>query len=570
MANRRLRHAPHTATEEFHQALRRLFAPLCVHEDHFHVQLVIGRGALQPEEAAVETSQPPAQFAAQTSAVLQQQLVHHVPRSCVLHLFVTDKRFLNRELGDRLYQRFLREWLVCRPAEREAVTTLFQRMVMTKPYFVFLAYVYSMDCLHTVAVRTMAFLRFERYDTDYLLRRLRLYPPERLHALLDGVTASLLGDLHRFLFGVDLRLPVLHPTSSPCLALLRAKRFDARADLAVYHRNQWRHQRQPRSPQLRGLIAALRRHAGQVPCGNPLYVLARQAVQTFCDTCPRYLVPLRALGLHDETRGGGSTAAAAAVGHAGAGQQARHVEPTKIVLFALSAALRGGLIGSVIDLPLWCLCRLKCERHLDARSLVAVVCRQCGHCLNLGKEKLHCQQNFPLNSMFYYRDRQEKSVIFNTHAELVHCSLCGSQRVVRQRVYELVSETLFGQRCVRVGWKAVLGLNAACAVYDHRLAFDVILPCAARTCDSTVVVRDVTVPRLLRLTSHGHGLLCARCQTGEYRDSCLESEDGAPLCRGCALVKQTACHVGGHIVQQARGGLAAASSSSSPHGLPHV
>ncbi|AAM00699.1 protein UL49 [Panine betaherpesvirus 2] len=539
------------AGDAFHEALLRLFGPLCVHDDHFHVQLVIGRGALQLDEVPVHPAQAPTQLAAQTPSVFQQQLQHQPQRACVLHLFVTDKRFLNRELGDRLYQRFLREWLLCRPAEREAVTSVFKRLVMTKPYFVFLAYVYSMNCFHAVSA-TVAFLRFERYDARYLYRRLRLYPADKLNALLDGVTASLLGDLHRFLFGADLRLPVLHPTSSPCLALLRAKRFEGRPDLPVYHRNEWTRDRQPRSPQLEALIAALRRHAGQVPCGNPLYVLARQAVQTFCDTCPRYLVPLRSLGLHDETRVGFSAGAGAGGQASGVAKQARQVEPTKIVLYGLGVALRGGLIGSVIDLPLWCLCRLKCERHLDGRSLVAVVCRQCGHCLNLGKEKLHCQQNFPLNSMFYYRDRQEKSVIFNTNAELVHCSLCGSQRVVKQRVYELVSETLCGLRCIRVGWKAVLGLNAACAVYDHRLTFDVILPCASRTCDSTVVVRAVTVPRLLRLTWHGHGLLCSRCQTGEYRDSCLESEDGAALCRGCALVKQTACHVGHHHHQHQR------------------
>ncbi|AEV80596.1 protein UL49 [Cercopithecine betaherpesvirus 5] len=489
-------------SRDFQSALWRLFTPLCVHDDHFHVQMVIGRGASYTEE-----------------------------RACALQLFVTDKRFLNRELGDRLYQRFLHEWLACGPVEREAVTTLFQRLVMTKPYFMFLAYVYSMSCFHGVS-RTVAFLRFERYDADYVYLRLQQYPAEKLSALLDSMTSSALGDLHRFLFGVDLRLPVLNQTSSPCLSLLRAKRYDGRADLAVYHRNEWTRRRKPRSAQLGSLVAALRRHAGPVPCGNPLYVMARQAMQSFCNTCPRYLVPLRALGLNDEVR---------------AHKQPRPLEPTKIVMYGLAVALRGGLIGSVIDIPLWCLCRLKCERHLDARSLIAVVCRQCGHCLNLGKEKLHCEQNFPLNSMFYYRDRQEKSVIFNTNAELVHCSLCGSQRVIKERVYEVVSETICGQRCLRVGWKAVLGLNAACAVYDHLVTFDIILPCSARTCDSTVVVRSVTIPRLLKLTCHGQGPLCSRCQAGEYRDSCLELEDCGSLCRGCALVKQTACHGSSHV-----------------------
>ncbi|AEV80755.1 protein UL49 [Aotine betaherpesvirus 1] len=486
--------------------LMQLFVPLCVHDDNFHLRLAIA-GVAREEELA----------------------------QCVLSMFITDKRFLHREHSDRLYQRFLGLWSACPPSQREVLNVMFKRIVMTKQYFLFLAYVYLLYCLHKLS-SVVSFMRFEQYDASHVHRGLLAYPGEKLNALLENVNLTLLNDVHRFLFRVDLRLPISTQISSPCLSLLRAKRYDSTNDLIVFHNNVWLRRRKRRSPQVEDFVGALRRRSGQVPCGNPVYVIAKYAVENFCVRCPRYLVPLRGLSLNDDAVRAARSEAAGA-------------EPSKIVLHGLSIALRRGLIGSVIELPVLCFCGLKCERHLTPNSLVAVVCRHCGHCLNLGKEKLQCDQNFPLNSMFYYRDRQEKSVIYDTNAELIHCSLCGSQRLVKERVYEAAWDEVYGFRCLRVQWKAVVGLNAACAVYDGRAGLDVIVPCSSRACDSTAVLRACMAARLLRLTTHGSAFLCQRCQTAaEPRDTCLDDENCAERCSACTVVARLPCQRQQHYV----------------------
>ncbi|AEV80910.1 protein UL49 [Saimiriine betaherpesvirus 4] len=482
----------------YRDLLMELFVPLCVHDDRFHLQLAVG-GTVRGEELM----------------------------DCVLTMFITDKRFLPRELSDRFYQRFLVLWSSCSLQQREALNFTFKRIVMTKQYFLFLSYIYLLYCLHEIS-GVVSFLRFEQYDAFHIHQNLSLYPGDKLNTLLENVNFTSLNDLHRFLFRTDLRLPISTQISSPCLSLLRSKKYDTSLDIIVYQDNVWQRRQKSRTQSVEDLISALRRRAGQVPCGNPVYVVAKYAVENFCVRCPRYLVPLRGLSLNDDgTRMQRSES---------------HAEPSKIVMHGLSIALRRGLIGSVLELPVWCFCVLKCERYLSVNSLVAVVCRYCGHCLNLGKEKLQCDQNFPLNSMFYYRDRQEKSVIYDTNAELIHCSLCGSQRLTKERVYEASLEDVYGFRCLRVQWKAVVGLNAACAVYDREAVLDVIVPCSSRTCDSTTILRLCTAARLLKLVTHGSAFLCQRCQAAvEPKDTCLDDETCENRCLACAVVARLPC-----------------------------
>ncbi|AAK57098.1 T49 [Tupaiid betaherpesvirus 1] len=482
---------------------------------------------------------------------------------CVLDMFVTIRRVVSREQTDRFYERFARRWLERARRGDDRVRAHCERLAVTKTFLVFLAYVYLLHCI-AEAARRVRLPGLREVCWTRVEERLARYPREKLENFLDGVTLQQLNELHRHVLGLEFRVPFVNHTSSPCLALLRSRDYED-VETPRYQNAGWirRRERRREDAATRGLRAALRRRAGLAPCGNPLYVMCKVLVEHFCRTEARYLIPLRRRWVLDGGAGGGGGAGSgggpgAGAGSGGSGGGAHHGahpatggtrgggpparaegRPAKIVLFALSVALRHGLIGSVIELPVACHCKTKCERYRGAADLVAVVCRNCGHCLNLGKEKLLCAQTFPLNSLFYYRDRQEKSVIYSTHHDLAHCSLCGSQYLESRRIYEVQRFGVGGFRANRVCWRAVTGSNSACAVYDGVKPFDAIVPCSSRTCFSTVILRQLSVAKLLRLVSHGSDFFCQLCQN-VYRETCADQEGGSP-CVGCDVFRRFRC-----------------------------
>lgn len=456
--------------------------------------------------------------------------------ACVLNIFVSGKRFLARDAADRFYYRFSGIWVECESGRRETLSLFFRRILMTRSFFVFLAYIYLLQCICEVCEIVPVFGLRRRLPWRELEARLCRYPHDRLELLMDNANLHHLGELHRHVLGVEFRLPFPNQTSAPCIPVLRVREHDTEGNAPVVYRHRWIRRRRrlrsgsgadPLRAESAPLVEALRRHAGDAPCGNPMYAMGRALVERFCRRGRRYLVPLARTA-----RGARSAPRCLGVdGFQGV---------SGIMLFALSVALKAGIVNSVIDLPVTCHCKTKCERYAAPGALSAVICRNCGHCLNLGKEKLNCTYGFPLNSMFYYRDRQEKSVVYSTHNELAHCSLCGSQYLDIERIYDLSERAVAGFSVSAVSWKAVTGSNAACTVYGHDAPFDVIVPCSSRTCYSTVILKNVVVGRLLRLVCHANDFICQLCP-GAARESCLDRDRCDDPCRGCRVAKLFGC-----------------------------
>uniref|UniRef100_A0AAU7E0D2 Protein UL49 n=1 Tax=Lemniscomys rat herpesvirus TaxID=3141920 RepID=A0AAU7E0D2_9VIRU len=483
----------------FLRHLRDLFSPLCRHDGTYHLRLVF---------AGVEGERPE-------------------EHSCVLDLFVTGKKFLARDLTDRLYCEFLEHWGSVDNG-RDVINAAFNRLLMTRPFFILLGYLYMIWCLERLS-GTVSCLYLQGSMWESARVRLFQYPHQRLEGLLENVTLQGLSDLHYFLFAFPFCLPLPNQMSSPCMSLLRAREYDVECDIPVFSRRGGfcRHTREE------GLLRCLRAHAKPAVCGNPLYVMAKVLVERFCRRTPRFLVPLKSRSLRNVVR--------LRLTEGERNDISRKTRDlSRITLCAISTSLRHGLISSLIDLPVLCYCKVKCERYRREGSLLAVVCRNCGHCLNLGKDKLEGGNSFALNCMFYYRDRQEKSVIYSTHNDTVHCSLCGSQYLSIEQTYRIENYAVVGFPISSVNWRAVIGSNTACGVFGPDSRFDALVPCSSRSCYGTVVLRSVGIERLLRLVSHGSEFCCGLCQN-VYRETCSDQEGCREPCVGCDLYERFGC-----------------------------
>lgn len=512
------------------RVIRELFWGVCQHRDRYHLQLLLS-GTVDEERDG--------------------QKIY-----CVLNMFVNGKRFLCKDLVDELYCRFLERWSVCSPYARSVARDICRRESMTRHTFVLLSYFYVVRCMERVA-RNLSCLYLHAGMTARLEHVFRRYSRQKVDALVDNVTFQGLNDLHQFVFSLPFGIPVPSQASSPCVTFLRAREYETGCDIPVYHRKQSFGERRYAAcgdARVSALVSALRDRCREVPCGNPLYVMVKVFVERYCRRTRRFLVPLAQRTLRCTYRSAGVSRppdpAPAIVDSAShianvAGQGCPSWGLSKLAIFATSVVLRNGLISSLIDLPVLCYCKTKCSRYAEGGVYEAILCDNCGHCLNMGKDKLEGNHNFALNCIFYYRDRQEKSVIYSTHNDTAHCSLCGNQYLSRERIYELVSADLFGVSTVTVRWRAVIGSNAACGVFGPGTRLDILLPCSSRTCYGTVVLRDQSVERLARLVSHSGEFLCPACQN-VYRETCLDlasssADSAATICPGCSVYSRFCC-----------------------------
>nr|WEG68781.1 protein UL49 [Mastomys natalensis cytomegalovirus 1]WEG68917.1 protein UL49 [Mastomys natalensis cytomegalovirus 1]WEG71145.1 protein UL49 [Mastomys natalensis cytomegalovirus 1] len=485
------------------RVIRELFGGVCQHREKYHVQLLLS-GTVDEDRDGRRVY-------------------------CVLNMFINGKKFLCKDVVDELYCRFLERWSGCSIYVKSVVRELCQRESMTRHVFIVLSYFYAVRCMERVA-RNISCLYLRVGMGTRLECAFRKYARQKIDALMDNVTFQGLTDLHQFAFSFPFSVPIPNQASSPCVTFLRAREYETGCDLPVYHRRNV--YRVPSgNAQVSALVTALRGRCHEIPCGNPLFVMAKVFIERYCRKMRRFLIPLGgktlrcAVRCFNKSQDGGDSS----------GQWMQ----SKLATFATSVVLRNGLISSLINLPVWCYCKTKCYKYMEDGVLEAILCDNCGHCLNMGKDKLEGNHNFALNCIFYYRDRQEKSVIYSTHNDTAHCSLCGNQYLSRERIYELTFANLLGVRVATVRWRAVIGSNAACGVFGPGTRLDVLVPCSARTCFETVVLRNLSIDKLMRIVSHSGEFLCATCQS-TFRETCLD-QDQPSICSGCMVYSRFCC-----------------------------
>ncbi|UTM05312.1 protein UL49 [Equid gammaherpesvirus 2] len=136
-----------------------------------------------------------------------------------------------------------------------------------------------------------------------------------------------------------------------------------------------------------------------------------------------------------------------------------------------------------------------------AGARLAVVCAECGYCLNLGKGKFS-KVSFNPTHIFYCRDQKEKYLTTCASTGRIYCSFCGSCRI---RTYPL-KFTVGNRQYIR----AVGASNCSIVVSDSATELDLVLPCLGDDC-TQVLLRRVAVCDLFYLTEPGPGLYCSRC-----------------------------------------------------------
>nr|QRE02547.1 hypothetical protein [Otarine gammaherpesvirus 4] len=143
----------------------------------------------------------------------------------------------------------------------------------------------------------------------------------------------------------------------------------------------------------------------------------------------------------------------------------------------------------------------------------AIICSDCGHCLNFGKGRF-TRVNFKPTQIFYCRDQKEKQCAICTATGRIYCSYCGSPDI---REVPLVTNDPSPKSVPRL--LAVLANNAALMLASILDEVDVVLPCLGGGDESgdcvacgAPVLKRLTVIQLLYLTSVPGFPCCPRCQ----------------------------------------------------------
>nr|WNZ34534.1 cysteine-rich protein [Elephant endotheliotropic herpesvirus 1A] len=278
-----------------------------------------------------------------------------------------------------------------------------------------------------------------------------------------------------------------------------------------------------------------------LPGGNFLCAMIRAMIDEYCAATDRYIVPIvrdqQSLQQHNVLQ----TTACLTPG----------VEYNRrdLYRYALARSLRTGLVTSVIELPLLCIHKIKCE--VFKKDIRVIVCQNCGYCLNIGKVKLKNEYMFNLNSVFYYRDQQEKAVNFSMHYDVPHCSLCGSMNLKVIALYEGHVLEEHGIRVYVCTWRAVIGTNNGCTIFNNK-TLDIILPCSNRFCYNTTALKDLQGIGLLNLLHHKSTFLCNNCMVQVPAPAHVN--DSIPTCAACELVKheQQLCCADGSRASRSR------------------
>lgn len=226
-----------------------------------------------------------------------------------------------------------------------------------------------------------------------------------------------------------------------------------------------------------GLIQALRGHVDSVPCGNPIDGLLRSLVfKSSISSTYTVMLP----DLYDRER----------------------------IIYDIGVkVLSYNLLACVVRVPI--IHREVADRVSDILDSGtdgprAVVCFECGHCLNFGKGKFK-RANFRPTQIFYCRDQKEKQCNVCATTGRIYCSYCGGHDIRSIKLIERVgAESVF---------RAIIANNAGLMINSKDDELDFILPCIGLPACNSPILKRLTVLQLLYLTSSANSVYCMKCQT---------------------------------------------------------
>lgn len=224
------------------------------------------------------------------------------------------------------------------------------------------------------------------------------------------------------------------------------------------------------------LLRALRAECPTVPCGNPLDQMLFELLFKKAISDPCVLLPVQRDGR------------------------------APLLPDLVSRVLAYNILNCRIKLPL--LHRQCTERAKAKLSMMipeAVLCMECGHCLNFGRGKFK-RVTFSPNHVFYCRDHKEKQLVICGTTGRIFCSYCGSQSIVTCKLIDVDHR---GNHIIR----AIISNNAAVMLRSSTQELDFILPCLGHLNCGEAIIKRVAVGRLLYLSSSPSNLLCLKCQS---------------------------------------------------------
>ncbi|AHC02842.1 cysteine-rich protein [Elephant endotheliotropic herpesvirus 5B] len=463
--------------------------------------------------------------------------------NCPLAWFKTEQKSFRRFDIMPYWQRFL-----AGGDEFDACDLVFTKRQKTVQVFGWLLYMYFVLCMHEIS----KVLNFGILNSVVFRKIEIVYAMLMGHSKkLPDLTLYMFNKMNIALFGMKLTVPIIWCGISNKVKLVNIKYYNTcfagRRTKAMCGNNSEsdrvndsynfisdEYHRRLRAPAYSEAWRDLRidwlvGQTSDLPGGNFLCAMIRALIDHYCSNTDRYIVPI----VHDSQIQSPLSSGGTDV----AGQNRKD-----LYRYALARSLRTGLVTSVIELPLLCIHKVKCE--VLKKDVRVIVCQNCGYCLNIGKIKLKNEYMFNLNSVFYYRDQQEKAVNYSMHYDVPHCSLCGSMNLKIISLYEGYMSELYDTRVYVCIWRAVIGTNNGCTIFNNK-TLDIILPCSNRFCYNTTALKDLHGISLLNLLNHKSSFLCSTCSV--QVPSPAHVNDSVPVCAACELVKheQQLCSSGG-------------------------
>lgn len=400
---------------------------------------------------------------------------------CVFFWFKTNNKTFNKNQLKFFFAKFQSlpnyEHYFCRILCQRGTTLL---------VFSWLLYLYFLLFLQKIS-KTLNFGVFEymtETNLDYIFQIIISSTKK-----LPDLTLQSFCRINKKLFGTNLGIPLINYIQNSVSTSLKTY-SDCFEGVALMQKSAWKKS------------SIFEKAASDLPTANFLCAVIRSYINIYCNESSRYLLPMLDFNSKNE-----------------------------LIKYATAHTLKKGLLASVIDLPFLCYKKLKCMRKTPAVEVT--VCKNCGYCVNLGKTKLKTKYMFPLNSLFYYRDQQEKTINFSSRYDVPHCSLCGSFYLVTMPLYSLYHIKLKDWNIYVPVWRAVIGNNTGCCLLNEK-PLDVLTLCSNRTCFNTAVIRDIAGKDLAYLLSHSASFLCSHCKT----DLSTPTTDN---CVTCSFVKHHVC-----------------------------